>query len=188
MNPVLDALHARRSHNPRALTGPDLTAAQLALLAEAAAAAPDHGRLGPLRLLHVANRAALADAFATAATEADPAATADDLTAARDRAMAGPCLIAVICRLQPDHPTVPVTEQWIAVGAGLQNLLLAAESLGLGAKMVSGRRVGSAALRRAFSLTGEEALVGFVTIGGKAGPSKPITRRSAQEMLAEWTG
>ncbi len=148
MNPVLEAIHARRSQNPKFMTGPDLSQAELNVLAEAAAAAPDHGRLGPLRLAHITDRAALADAFAAAAVEADAAATPDDIAAARERAMAGPCLIAVLAHIQPDHPTVPAHEQWVAVGAGLQNLLLAVESLGLQAKMVSGRRVQSAAMRR----------------------------------------
>jgi hypothetical protein len=48
--------------------------------------------------------------------------------------MAGPCLIAILASLTPDHPVVPVEEQWISVGAGLQNLLLAALSLELHAK------------------------------------------------------
>ncbi|WP_160147820.1 hypothetical protein [Tabrizicola flagellatus] len=46
MNPVLQAIHARRSVGPRHLTGPDLTEEELAALAGAAAAAPDHGMLG----------------------------------------------------------------------------------------------------------------------------------------------
>ncbi len=186
MNPVLEAIHARRSQNPKFMTGPDLSQAELNVLAEAAAAAPDHGRLGPLRLAHITDRAALADAFAAAAVEADAAATPDDIAAARERAMAGPCLIAVLAHIQPDHPTVPAHEQWVAVGAGLQNLLLAVESLGLQAKMVSGRRVQSAAMRSAFGLSADENLVGFVAIGRSDAPAKPIQRRPAHEVQRDW--
>lgn len=186
MTPVLAAIHTRRSCNPYSMTGPDVAHDDLVLLAAAVAAAPDHGRLGPLDLVHIKDRHALADAFAAAAIEADPASTPDQITAARDRALAGPCLIALIARLQPDHPTIPENEQWISVGAGLQNLLLAFESLGWHAKVVSGRRVQSAALRTAFGLNAARVLVGFVVAGHSDAPSKPVERRGWEELLSVW--
>lgn len=189
MNPVLEAILSRRSVGPRHLTGPDLTAAELEALARAAAAAPDHGMLGPLHLLHIParHRAALAEVFAAAALEADPAADADTLQAARDRAMAGPGLIAVLAGLTPDHPAVPVEEQWVAVGAALQNLLLAALSLGLHAKPLSGRRVRSRALRQAFHLPDDTHLVAFVALGRAEGNVKDRPRRSPEAVLQTWS-
>ena len=104
MTDILGQILSRRSVGPRHLTGPDLSPEELAVLASAAAAAPDHGGLYPLQLVHVPahQRAALAEVFANAALEADPAADAATLQSARDRAMAGPCLIAILASLTPD--------------------------------------------------------------------------------------
>lgn len=189
MNPVLAAILSRRSVGPRHLIGPDLTPAELEVLAQAAAAAPDHGRLRPLSLCHIPaeHRAALAEVFAKAALEADPQADDATLTAARERALAGAALIAVIARLTPDHPTVPETEQWIAVGAGLQALLLAAESLGLRAKPLSGKRLGSQALRRAFGLDGQSHLAAFVALGRSEAPAKETPRLDPAQILTRWS-
>lgn len=188
MTDMLRQIQARRSVGPRHLTGPDLTSDELAALASAAAAAPDHGALCPLQLVHVPadQRAAMAEVFARAALEADPEAGATSLQSARDRAMGGPCLIAVLARLTPDHPVVPVEEQWISVGAGLQNLLLAAMSLGLHAKPLSGKRVRSRALRDAFRLPQDTHLAAFVVLGRYSGPDTERPRREGAEVLQTW--
>lgn len=188
MTPILTAIDARRSVSPRRLTGRALSVQELTSLAEAAAAAPDHGRLGPLQLVAVApeDRAALANVFAAAALEADPAATDEDLDRARDRAMAAPTLIAVVANIADHHPAVPASEQWISVGAGLQNVLLALESLGHRGKLVSGRRIASATLRSAFGLGEGAHLVGFITIGAFEGYPKPVRRRAADSVLSFW--
>lgn len=188
MNPILTAIHARRSVSPRRLKGRALSSEELTILAEAAAAAPDHGNLGPLQLVAVApeDRTALAEVFAKAALEADPAASTEDVDRARDRAMAAPTLVAIIARIEDGHPAVPAEEQWISVGAGLQNVLLALETLGCRGKVVSGRRVASMALRSAFGLREREHLVGFITIGTFEGDAKPARRRAAKSVLSIW--
>lgn len=188
MNPILTAIHARRSVSPRRLTGRALSGEELTILAAAAAAAPDHGNLGPLQLIAVApdDRAVLAEVFAAAALEADPAASAEDLDRARNRAMAAPTLLAIVARIDDSHPVVPASEQWVSVGAGLQNALLALESLGFRGKMVSGRRVASMTLRSAFGLREEEHLVGFITIGAFDADPKLARRRAPEDVLSVW--
>ncbi|MET4103901.1 hypothetical protein ABIE58_003349 [Roseovarius sp. MBR-78] len=104
--------------------------------------------------------------------------------------MAGPCLIAILASLTPDHPVVPVEEQWISVGAGLQNLLLAALSLDLHAKPLSGKRMRSRALRDAFYLSAylsaDKHLAAFVVLGRHNGPRAERPRRNASEILQTW--
>ncbi|MCR9152408.1 MAG: nitroreductase family protein [Rhodobacteraceae bacterium] len=142
-----------------------------------------------LQLVHIPalHRAAFAEVFMQAAREADPDADAATLQNAHDRAMAGPCLIAVLARLTPSHPVVPVEEQWISVGAGLQNLLLAARSLGLHTKPLSGRRLRSRALREAFRLPEHTYLAAFVVVGRYSGPPTEKPRRTASETLQVWS-
>jgi nitroreductase len=188
MTPILAAIQSRCSVGPRHLTGPALTMEELDLLAQAAAAAPDHGRVGPARLIHIpaTARDALADAFARAAVEAAPDADTEILARARDRALAGPNLIALVARIEPDHATVSAQDQWLSVGAALQNVLLTAESLGLRAKMLSGNRVRSVAMRHALNLMGTEHLAGFVALGHCSDAARPRSRRNANEIMSVW--
>ena len=188
---IIDAILARRSIGPRHLVLPRPGPEDLQRLAAAAAAAPDHGRLGPLRLIHIPDdkRHALADLFMEAARAADRNASVAAIEAAGERALAGPALLAVIATIEDDHPDIPPHEQWICVGAALQNVLLSAEARGFAAKMVSGRRVRSAVLRSAFTLAEYDHLVGFVmlgTVNADAAP-KPAIRRSADQVLSHWS-
>ena len=124
-----------------------------------------------------------------AARAADPNASADMIEAAGERALAGPALLAVIATIQDAQPDIPSHEQWISVGAALQNVLLAAEARGFAAKMVSGRRVRSPVLRLAFRLAQNDHLVGFVmlgTVSAEAG-SKPASRRASGQILSSWS-
>ena len=187
---VIDAILACRSTGPRNLGPPGPGRQDLRSLASAAAAEPDHGRLGPLRLTHIPDdkRNALADLFMAAVRAADPNASAAVIEAAGARALSGPMLLAVIATIRDDHPDIEPHEQWISVGAALQNVLLAAEALGFAAKMVSGRRVRSPVLRSAFSLAENEHLVSFVMIGTASmeAAARPALRRSVDQMLSDW--
>lgn len=136
MNDIVDSIRARRSVSPKLLARPGPTPDELVVMAAAAAAAPDHGRLGPTRLVHIpdAKREALADAFAAAALEADPQIDTCRMDEARERARNGACLLAVIASIEECHPQVPPHEQWISVGAALQNVLLAANPWAIAAR------------------------------------------------------
>lgn len=183
----LTALHGRSSVGPRHLGGPAPVRDELLLIAAAAAAAPDHASLGPFRLIHIADasRSHLADVFAAAAREADHKVDDDALAKARERALAGPGLLAVVVDLK-NHPQVPPEEQWVCAGAALQNTLLALESLGYRAKMLSGARVRSHALRTAFDLSANSHLLGFIAMGRHQGDVKRATRREPEQVLTEW--
>ncbi len=123
-----------------------------------------------------------------AARAADPNASTAVIEAAGERALSGPVLLAVIAHIRDDDPGIPPHEQWISVGAALQNVLLAAEALGFAAKMVSGRRVRSPVLRSAFMLGEKDHLVGFVMLGTaiEGTRSKPTLRGTADQILSDW--
>jgi len=188
MSTTLAALHDRCSVGPRHLIHPAPGREELLQVAAAAAAAPDHASLGPFRLIHIADatRNHLADAFAAATQEADPDADDNALAKARERALAGPGLLAVVVDLK-DHPQVPPEEQWVSAGAALQNTLLALEYLGYRAKMLSGARVRSRALRAAFGLDEGSHLLGFIAVGRHRGDVRCATRRTPEQVLMDWT-
>jgi nitroreductase len=92
-------------------------------------------------------------------------------------------VIAIIAKINENHPVIPASEQWISVGAAIQNILLAAESLGFYATLSSGRKVGTKALRRAFELADDEHLVGFVSIGSASPETRDPRRASVNQVL-----
>ena len=156
---------ARRSVRPHRLITPGPSEAELQRIADAAARGVDHGSLRPWRMLLIADRDRLADAFAAAHREQHPESTADEAERARQRALAGPVVLALIAKVSHHDDIAPAHEQWIAIGAALQQMLLAADALGFAGCILSGRKVQSDALRRAFSLAPSEELVGFLTFG-----------------------
>ena len=180
------AIKNRRSFSPRYLAKPGPDKRELEILAEAAGAAPDHGELGPALLVVVTEeaRGRLAEAFAEATLEAKPNADSAALEESRQRAMGGPVLVAVVARIDPNHPRVPENEQWISVGAAIQNMLLATESLGYRGKLLSGARVRSRALRSFFSLADNEHLAAFIALGRPIGEPRNRRRRGATEILS----
>ena len=87
----------------------------------------------------------------TAERALDPAITDEGIERTRERAHHAPVLLAVISRVQ-ENEAVPRIEQRASAGAALGYLLLAADFLGDGAMAVSGHRVATEAMRRAFNL------------------------------------
>jgi nitroreductase len=116
--------------------------------------------------------------------EEEPSASPVRMEIARERALAGPCILAVVATIDETNEQIPASEQWIAVGASLQNLMLAVDALGFRGKIVSGKRVKSGSLRRCFRLVENEHLVGFVVLGSSDQPPKDRPRKSPDGVLS----
>jgi nitroreductase len=132
------------------------------------------------------SRSNLADLFEAAARETHGDLTEDGLKRAREKAFNGACLIAIVAHIREDVVDVPAHEQWVSVGAALQNILLAAMALGFGAMIVSGDKVASRVLQSGLEIKPEEQLVGFVAIGTSAKGPHPIERPEVGEVLTTW--
>jgi nitroreductase len=179
-DPVIATIHRRRNTTPRRLVEPGATLQQLEQLLLAAAAAPDHGQLTPWRFVLVAaeQRDALADLFEQALHERDPGAAAEDRAMARDKAARAPTLMLAVVDLTPSEKAIAIDERLVSLGCAIQNMLLAAESMGLGSGLSSGQAIGSATLRRLFRLHVDERAVCFVAFGTvSAKPSRAAARR-----------
>jgi nitroreductase len=85
-----------------------------------------------------------------------------------------------------EHPDVPVKEQWLAAGAALGNLLMAAHVSGFGAKILSGERCRDERLCAELGLTEAEALCGFVGIGTIAKEPAERPRPPRDRVLSVW--
>ncbi|MCZ8260845.1 MAG: nitroreductase [Beijerinckiaceae bacterium] len=189
-HPVIDALFARRSANARMLAAPGPDESQLRLIVEAASRAPDHGRIVPFRFLALADpaRDRLADLLGAATREMTPEAPEEEIQRAREKAYQGPCLVGVIARIEPTHPKIPASDQWLAVGCALENLVLAVQALGFAAAIRSGRFLETKAFREGFGLGSNEHFVSIVAIGSTQDwpPAKP--KPALDSVFRTWNG
>src|SRR5260370_16303417 len=130
---LFDAIASRSM--AKQLGGPAPRAEQIARLLEAADRAPDHGRLKPWRFVAVngAAREAFANAVAEARRDQMPAFTDEQMEIEREKIRRSPSILVAGCVVRKDIPKVPEIEQVIAVGAAVENLMLAATELGIGA-------------------------------------------------------
>jgi len=158
---------SRQNVSPRRLIEPGPSAAQLEVLLQMAAAAPDHGQLTPWRfvLVPAAQRHRLADAFGLALTDRDATATAEQIASAREKAHRAPLLLLAVACLGPRDPDTPPLERMISMGAAVQNILLGAHAMGFGAGLTSGQAMASPRLHALFGLAEGEAPVCCINIG-----------------------
>jgi len=165
---LLQLIRDRQNVSARRLLAPGPDASQLDAMLEAAAAAPDHGRLLPYRFILVprSQRWRLAEAFCLALIDRAPDATLEQIEAAREKAYRAPVLLlAVVDAGERDLSGIPAIEKVVAAGCAIQNLLLAAGAAGFGSGLSSGRAMDSARLRDLFALRADERAVCFVGIG-----------------------
>jgi len=185
---ALAALLARRSVSPRRLAQPGPGEDDIERLLQVALRGPDHGGLRPWRFIEVARgeRAALAQLFEEEKLRREPAATSLDRARAREHATNPPVLLVFVVSPKASS-SARLSEQWLAAGAALGNLLNAAHLLGYGACVLSGDRCADEVLQRALGLQPRESLAGFVSVGhiGEAPP--PASRASPSEVWTRWS-
>lgn len=185
---ALDLITSRHSVSPKRLQAPGPDAAQLQAMVEAAGCAPDHELLRPWRLIRIApeQREALAEVFERSLMERLPGADERARGQAREKAFRAPELLLAVARLQPIHADVPDAERHVALGAALQNLLLAAHGLGYAAMLTSGQALRTRHFAQAFALAEGENALCFVSIGTPT-EVKRRSRPSASELMSDWS-
>jgi nitroreductase len=182
---LLDIVAARRSA-PR-LADPGPSAAELAAMLRAAAAAPDHGRRRPWRftVFTGSERGRFGDVLAEALRRRDPGADAAKLDKERHRLERAPLVVAVAacvtdCAVDP-------AEQVAAVHAATQNLLLAATALGYGSMWRTGTACTDPYVRTCLGLAPADVLVGYVYIGTTVVEPPPRPAPSLDGVVRTWT-
>jgi len=134
---------------------------------DAAAHAPDHGRLKPWRLIVLDE--SLRRAFAAAAVEGrrrrPPAPTDEQLRIEGEKIWRSPTIVVVGCVIDHGNTKVPEVEQLLAAGAAAQNLMLAAYGLGLGAMWKTGPAAYDPGVKRAVGLEPLDHIVAIMHLG-----------------------
>lgn len=176
---VYEAIHGRRSVPQLGLPVP--TPDVLSRVFAAAGKAPDHRLLRPWRFLVIEgeDRTALGELFARAVTESDPERAAREAGKLAQMPLRAPMIIVAILATQA-QTNVPEWEQWLSLGASVQNLLLALHEEGHAAIWRTGDLAEHAVVKAGLGLSEIEAIGGFVYVGSalaeKAAPATPVMR------------
>jgi nitroreductase len=188
---VLAAIRTRRS-NPNFLPDPPMRA-EVELLLAAANTAPNHGLTQPWRFAVIRGdeRVRVGEAVGSDVVAQNPPADAAAEKAMRDAAvqkMLRAPVILVVAAVEPRPPRFPFWEELTATGAAIQNLLLAAEAIGLAAFWRSNTSDLLEA-KRVLGLPPDAQVVAFVNLGRPdlAGTLPVKNRRSHQEVTT-WLG
>lgn len=165
---ILDALRRRRSAG---LVKPDMPPRELVeRVIEAATWAPNHHHTRPWRFIVLTGEArlALGEVMASSLKERLPDPTGERAAALldkeRNKPLRAPVVVAVAAA-PSSEPRVLEVEEMAAVAAGVQNMLLAAEALGLSAMWRTGDAAYDAAVKRFLGLPDGAHLLSFVYLG-----------------------
>ena len=165
---LLTAIDTRSS--AARLTQPGPTPEHLARILEAAAHAPDHGRLRPWQFIVV--DADMRDRFAYAAAEAKrarlPSMSDEQFAAERDKLNRSPAIVVVGCAVRRDQTKVPEIEQVVAAATAAQNLFLAAHDLGYGVMWKTGAAAYDARVKAAVGLAADDHIIGIMHLGTRS--------------------
>lgn len=176
---LMEAIKGRRSIGR--VKPDEVERALIEQMLEAAVWAPNHHLTEPWRFIVMTGegRRALGDAYAAVArATAEPEQTAEQRDKHIAKALRAPVVIAVAAS-PSDNASVPQIEELAAVHAAVQNMLLVAHALGLGAIWRSGAPTYHPLMQAAFGLQPQEQLVGFIYVGYPAAASAAGGRTAA---------
>jgi nitroreductase len=148
------------------LSQPGPTSEHLGRILDAAARAPDHGRLKPWRIVVLDE--ALKEKFAIAAAAAKrarlPTLSDEQSAAEREKIMRSPTIVVVGCAVR-ENAKIPEIEQVIAVAAAAQNLFLAAHDLGYGVMWKTGAAAYDPGVKSIVGLQAHDHIVAIIHLG-----------------------
>jgi len=184
---ALELLRTRYSASKLEASPPSKEAVEAML--DAAAHAPDHGRLQPWRLILVEGdaRRALGEILAESLARRNTLAGDEALAREREKALRAPLIIVVATRCDRSS-RIPIVEQFIAAGCAAHALMLAAFAQGLGAFWRTGEAAYDDAVKAALDISSDDLIIGFIYVGIDTGgaPSRP--RPGVCEFAQRWTG
>ncbi|MEO6968747.1 MAG: nitroreductase [Rhodanobacteraceae bacterium] len=185
---ALDFLRARHSTPARQLGEPGPDAAQQRDLLEAAIRVPDHGKLVPWRLivLQGGDRVRYGERLADLHARFDPSVPESKLAKDRERFDGAPLVIAVIARVEDDHPKIPAQEQLLSAGCVAYNLLLGAQALGFGAQWLTGWSCYDRDAAKLLGLADDERAIAYIHIGTPSESTPERARPALDEVVGSW--
>lgn len=161
--------------------------AEIEKLLEAAVRAPTHHLTQPWRFEVLAGDAL--DGLG-AAWAAGVAAEGKDATGIAAKTRRAPVIICVIEKPHLHNPKCIEVEEHYSVGAAMQNILLAAHSMGLGAMIRTGACATLDQVRDHLGVGDDESIAGLIYVGYPApgDAERPMTRRTPAAEITGWRG
>ena len=185
---LIGALRERRSMTK---SKPDAVPRELVeRVIESATWSPNHRRTCPWRFVVVTGESrrdlgqVMAEAYASRQRAAGVEISEAQLEKERDKPLRSPVLIAVFA-VSSDDPRVIEIEEVEAVAAGVQNMLLTAQALGLGAMWRTGDAAYDPKVKEYLGFRPDDHLVAFVYLGY---PSliPPVHRDDQVDRYTRW--
>jgi len=179
----------RTRYSASKLGAPSPSAQAIDAMLEAAARAPDHGRLQPWRLILIEGdaRRAFGELLAESLARRNPSAGDQALIREREKALRAPLIIVVATRCDTSGK-IPVVEQIIGAGCAAHGLMLAAFAQGLGSFWRTGDAAYDEAVKDALGIGSDDLIIGFIYVGTDAGGPSTRPRPVAHEFAHRWTG
>lgn len=183
---VLDAIHDRLSAGAMR---PDPVARELIeQLLDAAVQAPNHYKVRPWRFVVLSGdgRKRLGNLMADILHQKFPQLTPEALDKERAKPLRSPLIIAVGVD-KPIEAKVDEIENICAAAAACQNILLAAQVLGLGAHWRTGEAARDPQVKKFLGFSEDQYLIAFLYIGYTEAAPEP-NRRMGFEDRTTWIG
>jgi nitroreductase len=187
---ILDALRSRRS---TPLVSPDPPPlAVVEQIIQAGVWAPNHHKTEPWRFIVVGGTARerlgtlMAQCLAERLSETESDEAHRRLSKERAKPMRAPIIIAVAA-VPAEEPGVVEIEEVEAVAAAVQNMLLAAEAVGLCAMWRTGKAAYDARVKNFLGIPARAHLVAFVYLGFPVAPGQRVRTREASRYIT-WLG
>lgn len=189
-SPVIAALHDRRSSPVLRSDRPSRR--EVERIIEAAGWAPNHHKTEPWRFVVLTGQAlhqmgeVMAQGLQARVGDPDSDASRVAIEKERRKPLRAPVVIAVwVC--PADSSKVVREEENMATAAAVQNMLLAAEALGLGAMWRTGPAASDPAVKHFLGIPTDAIVAAFVYLGyPQALPPRTRTRDALQ--YAQWRG
>lgn len=187
MNETLDLLLGRRSVKAIDMVEPGPDGEQLDTLIRCGLRVPDHGKLGPWRVIRFVGSAR--EAFGAVLVDAWRHAHPDDPEARaeleRSRLLRAPVVLAVVSSVVPEHK-IPQWEQVLSAGAVCQNLLVAAHAMGFAAQWLTEWMAYDEQVAAGLGLGEHERVAGWIHIGSAASVPAERQRPALAERVSDW--
>ena len=177
---LFDAIHNRQSQGK--VKQDALPREMIEKLLSAAVQAPNHYKVRPWRFVVLTGkgRGKLGDVMAASQQDQHPDFPQEAFDKTRGLPLRAPVVIAVGAD-KPSEEKVLEIENVSAVAAACQNLLLAAEALGLGAKWRTGEWARDAKVKEFLGFAPDQHIVGFLYIGYPEFTPEPKERPSFED-------
>ena len=184
---ALERISSRRSVKAMDLQEPGPNSPALDAILDAGLRVPDHGKLGPWRLVTFTGtaRAEFGHILAARWQALYADANAAQVLFEQNRFLRAPVVVAVISERKPDHK-IPEWEQILSAGAVCQNLLVAANLAGFAAQWLTEWYTYDAHIQTLFGVGDSEDIAGFIYIGSAASKPSERQRPENQSRIQPW--